>query len=377
MRILIHSNGPMEPTGYGLQVRQLLPRLRELGHEPIVSAFSGLHGSAITWAGTTILPSGQLAFGLDMVVPHARTSKADLTLFLCDFREMAPIAGDLATMRTAAWLPLDTYPISQREDYVVRTSRTRPIAMSKFGLLQLQEAGYSEALYVPHAIDTKIYRPPSDRAALRAELNWSERFVIGICAANSDALRKAWPEQFAAFKKFREQHPEALLAVHTIPYSQRGLDLPEMARAMGIGDAIMFNDPYAQLAGNFTPENMAEWFGALDVLSACSYAEGFGVPIIEAQACGTPVIATNGSSMVELNPHGHLVEGTPYWNPVHLAWWTRPDIDAIADAYDHYAKLPFDTAERQGVRRFAELYDSRRVADLYWKPVLEQLAAGE
>jgi glycosyltransferase involved in cell wall biosynthesis len=375
MRILIHSNGPMEPTGYGLQVRQLLPRLKQLGHTPIVSAFSGLHGGAINWDGTTILPSGQLAFGLDMVIPHARTSSADLTLFLCDFREMAPIAGDLATMRTAAWLPLDTYPISKPEEYVIRTSRTRPIAMSRFGMAQLQEAGYTEALYVPHAIDTSVYRPPKDRAELRAEVNWTERFVIGICAANSDMLRKGWPEQFAAFAQFRKQHPEALLAVHTIPFSQRGLDLPELARAMGIDDAITFSDPYAQLAGNFTPASMAKWFGALDVLSCCSYGEGFGVPIIEAQACGTPVICTNGSAMTELNPLGFAVEGTRFWNHVHEAWWTRPDIDAIEAGYEHFLKTPADSAERASLRRFAERYDSRHVAETYWKPALEAMAA--
>ena len=29
---------------------------------------------------------------------------------------------------------------------------------------------------------------------------------------------------------------------------------------------------------------MADWYGCLDVLSSCSYGEGFGIPLIEAQA---------------------------------------------------------------------------------------------
>ena len=38
---------------------------------------------------------------------------------------------------------------------------------------------------------------------------------------------------------------------------------------------------------------MAGWYRSLDVLSACSYGEGFGLPILEAQACGSPAIVTD------------------------------------------------------------------------------------
>lgn len=375
MKILIHSNGPMEPTGYGLQTRMLLPRLRQMGHEPVVSAFSGLHGSAITWDGTPILPSGMLAFGVDMVIPHARMSGADLVLFLMDFREMAPIARELRELHTAAWIPIDTYPLSKPEAYALRVSGARPIAMSKFGLAQLSEYGFPEPLYVPHAVDTSIFNPidPAERAESREQLGWTDRFVIGINAANYDAVRKAWPEQFAAFAQLRKEFPEVLLAVHTIPQSRTGLDLPALADDMGIMDSVWFPNQYQILAGNATPADMAHWYGLIDVLSACSYAEGFGVPIIEAQACGVPVISTNGSAMMELNPLGYLVDGTPFWNHVHRAWWTRPDTDAIASAYATIFKSRPTEREREQYVQHARQYDTRHVADAYWRPVLREL----
>jgi glycosyltransferase involved in cell wall biosynthesis len=377
MKILIHSNGPMEPTGYGMQTRMLLPRLKEMGHEPIVSAFSGLHGSALMWDGTPILPSGMLPFGVDMVVPHARINEVDLTLFLMDFREMMPAARDLHDMNTAAWIPLDTYPISKPEAHALRASATRPIAMSRFGLAQLSEYGFPDPLYVPHAVDTGIFHlpDPQERAKTREELGWTDRFVIGINAANSDAMRKGWPEQFAAFSMLRKEHPEALLAVHTIANSRTGLNLPQLAEDLGIRDAVWFPDPYMILAGNASAQDMAQWYGLIDVLSLCSYGEGFGVPAIEAQACGTPVISTRGSAMTELNPLGYLVEGTAFWNHVHRAWWTRPDIDAIADAYASALKSRPTERDRDALVKHARTYDTRHVAATYWAPVLRELEA--
>ena len=53
MKILIHSNAPWVPSGYGSQVMLMLPRLRALGHEVAVSSFYGLSGSARSDGRTT------------------------------------------------------------------------------------------------------------------------------------------------------------------------------------------------------------------------------------------------------------------------------------------------------------------------------------
>ena len=45
---------------------------------------------------------------------------------------------------------------------------------------------------------------------------------------------------------------------------------------------------------------MAHIYRAADVLLATSVGEGFGVPILEAQACGTPVIIGNWTAMEDL-----------------------------------------------------------------------------
>ena len=62
--------------------------------------------------------------------------------------------------------------------------------------------------------------------------------------------------------------------------------------------------PVPVQGGADTPQGMADWYGCVDVLCAATYAEGFGLPMVEAMACGVPVITTKCSSMEEMNPDG-------------------------------------------------------------------------
>ena len=61
-----------------------------------------------------------------------------------------------------------------------------------------------------------------------------------------------------------------------------------MAARLGITAAVGYPDSYSYDMGMITPEQMASWYNGLDILSLCSYGEGFGLPLIEAQACGGP-----------------------------------------------------------------------------------------
>jgi glycosyltransferase involved in cell wall biosynthesis len=245
--------------------------------------------------------------------------------------------------------------------------------MSRHGERAIRDAGF-DPLYVPHGCDLSVFKPPVDRDALRRKWGVRNRFVIGINAANKDPFRKGWPEQLLAFARFRQRHPEALLLAHTMP-NQPGnqLDLTVLARRLGLAGAIMFSDQYRYVTGALTPENMADWYGVLDVYSGCAYGEGFGIPLLEAQACGVPVVTTAGSAMTELKGPGWAVGGEPVWNPVHQAWWTKPSVREIDKAYEKAYRLA--ASKRQQAREFAEPYDVDRVVKEHWVPVLEKAVA--
>lgn len=373
-RVLIHSNAPWVPSGYGKQCAHLVRTLQSLGHEVVVSAFSGLTGAPIDWHGTTVLPSGMYEYGVDVLMPHIGAVQPDLTIALMDVWKLGPLADALTRVNMAAWVPVDCTPLSRLDEGFFQASGVRPIAMSLFGKQQLFDAGL-DPLYAPHVVDRVTFKPltPEDREKYREGMGLSERFVIGLCAANNDATRKGFPEQFEAFRKFHAKHPEAMLLVHSIAQAARGLDLQRLALEIGIEPtAIRITDTYPQVSGMFDDSLMADWYGVLDVLSACSYAEAFGVPLIEAQACGTPVVTTAGSAMQEIRGRGWLALGERYWNHVHGAWWDRPRVDSIVRQYQHAYEQA--STRREAARAFTYNYDAAS-ADDRWRGIVETLCA--
>jgi glycosyltransferase involved in cell wall biosynthesis len=385
VKILIHSNAPMVPTGYGQQVRLLAPKLRELGHEVAVSAFYGVAGAPISWDGITIYPAGAIDYGLDVMLGHAKDFGADLILTLMDFWKMAPIARELKGRRIAAWLPNDCTPLGRPDAETLALSGAVPIAMSQFGVRNLQEAGYPDPLYVPHAIDTaKEFAPLHEgaREALRKRAGAEGLFVAGMNAANRDAARKAFPEQLRAFARFNAEHPDSVLFLHTEAFNRHGLNIVQLIEDMGLAGKVGISEQYGMVAGMISPDMLCDWYNSLDVLLNCSYAEGFGIPVIEAQACGTPVIVTNDSATAELRgPSSWAVEGSEWWNPVHRAWWRRPTTSHITrrlnTAYEWWSgrRRPAEQLEhrRQQARDFALDYDIHKVVAEHWVPVLKRL----
>jgi glycosyltransferase involved in cell wall biosynthesis len=375
MRILFHSNAPWCGTGYGQQVAIWAPRLRDMGHEVIISAFYGLNGQPSVWNGFQILPGGQDVFGNDIVRAHYERVQADLLLTLMDVWVVDPNA--VKGLNVVHWHPIDCDPMSVGDKNSLMGSGAQSIAMSKFGKRKLEEAGF-QPMYAPHAIDTNIFSPRPQRDQLRKEFGVEGKFVIGMNAANKDAVRKGYPEQFYAFARFHKRHPDSVMLVHALTAAPQALDLPVITRQLGVAEDIRFTDQYAYISGMITPEHIANWYSSLDLFSCASYGEGFGIPIVEAQACGVPVVVTDHTAMHELCGSGWKVKGEPFWNGVHQGWWASPRVDEIERAYEQ-AYQEWKTAKganrRKKARKFALQYDIDYVEREHWKPIMQELEA--
>jgi glycosyltransferase involved in cell wall biosynthesis len=360
-------------SGYGCQTAIWIRKLAGMGHEVAVSSYWGLNGSATEWDGITILPGFGGNYCSPSLAEHARHFDPDLVITLGDIWVLDP--GLLRGLPLAHWLPSDCRPMSTPDVNCARSSGAELIAMSRFGYDRFREAGFSP-LYVPHGIDTGVFSPMADddRKKIREAFGWTGKYVIGVNAANNDAIRKAIPEMMLAFARFAREHPDARLALHSGVHTEGGQDLEAVAENIGITDLVSVVDQYRYSAGLISGPDMAVWYNGLDVLAECTFGEGFGLPVIEAQACGVPVITTDASAMTELNPHGTKVPGQPFWNGVHRAWWIRPDITAILKAYeDAYAAA--GKLDRKPLRDFALQYDKELVAREFMEPAVDELLA--
>ena len=227
--------------------------------------------------------------------------------------------------------------------------------------------------YIPHAVRRDVFYPRSEIALPYT----NGEFVVGMVAGNFGTYdRKAFQQCFEGFALFKSQHKDAVLYVHTDVAEPNSVDLIALAKACGI--AISCPLPWMILSG-ISQDAMAKMYSGMDVLLATSRGEGFGVPIIEAQSCGTPAIVTYATSMAELRGPGWIV-----W-PMHKVWTTNnswqfiPDPSGIASALEAAYGLKRDypkvwQATKEISHAFAGVYDLGKVVSDYLIPVLRRAA---
>jgi glycosyltransferase involved in cell wall biosynthesis len=386
------SIAPWLNSGYGQQTAiqtQLIAR----EHDVQISAMSGLQGTPQPWgpAGGQRVPVWSMRDSLDFIEQYVHFG-ADFAITLFDLWAEGSEAPRIfqyvrqAPVKMGCWLPIDTDPVSRPDLLKLQELEgiATPIAMSRHGFRMLKNAGL-EPLYVPHSIDTTVFKP-TEQKQCRLDLGVDpDNFVIGINAFNS--IRKAWNEQLTAFVSFHKRHPNSQLLLHTVEQraGDDGLNLLLLIADLGLEDCVGFSDQFGYRHGLLTPQYLAKWYNAIDVLSLCSLGEGFGIPYIEAQACGVPVIATNAAAASELAHWGWKVEGQPYWSAYANARLKIPNIELIDQAYEeayqewkspHRDRGFTQWQSRQAtVRTFAERYDMHNVYDKFWKPTLAALGA--
>lgn len=373
MRILWSSNAPWAFSGYATQTRATVPQLQALGHELAIAAFFGLQGGILNWNDVPIYPSMYHRYGQDAIAPHAAHFKADLMISLMDIWVCEP--DRYPNTRWCPWFPIDHEPMP--ECVAAKAARAfYPITMSQFGKAMCDRIGL-ETGYVPHAIDTTVFTP-MDRQEARAITGLpDDRFIVGMVAANKGIpSRKAFPQQLEAFARFQQGHPDALLYLHTSTGEREtdGVNLIDLCEslALRVGHDVLFVDQYGYRMGA-PDEQMAALYSSFDVLMSASLGEGFGIPILEAQACGTPVIVGAWTAMEELCFPGSIAipkaDATKmYTGLASYQWSVHPE--ALADALDQMWQRP---PTREPLRHAALAYDSALVRETHWKPTLAEI----
>jgi len=76
--------------------------------------------------------------------------------------------------------------------------------------------------------------------------------------------------------------------------------------------------------------------------------------------------------MEELNSDGIQVDGTPFYNGVHRAWWIRPDIRELAAAFEQAWEQRGDV-DRVKLRESVAQYEVGRVAEEHMGPAVDEL----
>ena len=385
MDLLWFSNSPFVPTGYGVQTAQVTRRLAADNHRIAIACNYGLNGALQNWHGIPVYPTGVTQHSDDIIYAHYQhwtrnTTRPSAVITLFDVWALQnPLIERIP--KIAAWVPIDHQPAPPDVITWLRRPNVMPITMSQFGSRMLEHEGI-EHLYAPHAIE-QVYKPTphitqadgstvTGRDVMRAP---QDAFIVTINAANKGHTppRKAWGENLLAFSIFAQSHPDAVLYIHTeASRAFAGVDIPKLVKGAGIPEEqVRIVDQYLYRM-NMPAEALAAIYTGSDVLLACSAGEGFGVPVIEAQACGCRVIVSDFSAQPELVADGWVARGQPMWDSNQNSWFFTPHVANIVEALE--AAYNAERGPSQKAINGMQEYDADRVYQKHWRPIMERLA---
>lgn len=163
--------------------------------------------------------------------------------------------------------------------------------------------------WIPNGVDTHRYAPasPQQRGDARRMLGLPADAIVFGCVARMTPVKRH-VDLLDAFARVRHAVPQAhLLLVGDGP------DLPVVQARI---EALKLHDAVSLLSFR---DDVADLLPAMDALVLCSSSEGMSNAILEAMACGLPVVATAVGGNLHLVQHEHSGLLVPPMDPATLA----------------------------------------------------------
>lgn len=208
---------------------------------------------------------------------------------------------------------------------------------------------------IPLAADSAFQpQPPEAAAAVRARYNLPERFALYL---GSNKPHKNLPRLVEAWQmaNSRWQMADCRLVIAGT-WDARYPEARQRSEKLGLGKEVIFLGPVPEA-------ELPALYAAATVFVFPSLYEGFGLPVLEAMACGAPVICSNTSSLPEVA--GEAAVTVDPLNVAELAAALARVLDD-ADLRHHLREGGLAQA-----RRFNWQDTARRTLDLY-----RQIAGG-
>lgn len=228
----------------------------------------------------------EVLFAPNFVPPPSSTTRLVLTVHDLAYRRFP----DTAPLATRRWLKRLDRAIHRAAQVIVVSEATRR------DLLDLYPVDPDRVTVIHHGVDRSVFRPPSaqqvDRVRRRYGIDGPYLLFLGGLEP-----RKNLPGLIRAFVAVPEDlRPLLVIAGSSVPWNPEGVNelrpvvegLPE-----GIRRRLLFT-------GYVSDADKVALLGGARALVFPSLYEGFGMPVLEAMACGAPVLTSSTSSLPEV-----------------------------------------------------------------------------
>lgn len=232
-------------------------------------------------------------------------------------RRIMPYAAKAYRIAYWAWELPDPEPSWRGYDSLVDEIWT-PSRFSRDSIAKIM----SKPLFVaPHFIEPKPSRRQANREVFK---------VLVMADSRSSFSRKNPAGAVRAFQEAFQDSPSAQLLIKLSGRENEIQSFIDQTKIAGRPNISI-------IQSKLSTQEMAELYRSVDVVLSLHRSEGFGLPMLEAMSCGTPVIATNWSGNSEFidRSNGYpidfkLVEVEDEYKIYTISHWADPDIGMAA-----------------------------------------------
>jgi D-inositol-3-phosphate glycosyltransferase len=160
-------------------------------------------------------------------------------------------------------------------------------------LIELYGADPWRVETVSPGVDLSVFRPvssSSSASALRRRLGLAADAVVLVFAGRIQPLKGPDVALRAAASLLRSAPSVSDRLVVVIVGGPSGSEVGAPGRLAGLAEALGISG-YVRLEPPCPQRELADWYRAADIVLVPSHSESFGLVALEAQACGTPVVA--------------------------------------------------------------------------------------
>jgi len=372
LKIIWYFCAPSDPYGYGVVSKEICTRLIKEGHHVVIA--SRYEVGAPHFDGVIPVFTG-INSGLVQLV--SQEEGFDYIVYVYNENQDSSITFN----NWVSCAAFDYEFLPQKIAEEIKKSKFQ-FCVSHHNQRELEKLGFKPS-YCPWGVDTNLFKPSVElRKKRREKMKWDDdTFIVGTVGMNLTNDRKNHINLLKAFQKFSLAHLNVELYMHCSAFSP--LPLEQIAQSLGISDRVSFIDQKVYHMNALLYSGMPEIYNGLDVLCIPSKGESFGLPLLEAQACGVPVITTDTTGGSELVKGGWLipVDEDDYeylkfgsWQAVVRA---SKIYEQLENAYltwkNRDITFNYGTKARLGVME----YDWDAVFEKYWKPFLKVLEEGK
>jgi glycosyltransferase involved in cell wall biosynthesis len=220
---------------------------------------------------------------------------------------------------------------------------------SRASILRAYGLPPERVVVVPNAADSAFRPIPRERAAAEVQRRFRFRppFILSV---GDLQMRKNQIGLIGAFEELMREHPFPHSLVLAGKDTWFAPEVRQAARRSGISSRIRFT-------GFVSDDDLLYLYNACDVFVFPSFYEGFGIPVLEAMACGRAVCASNASAVPEVADAAAIL-----FDPRSVAQIARSIRDVLLDS-ELRARM-----ERLGLQRAGQFdwhSTARKTLDVY------------